>query len=196
MTATASTRASTRLGMCDVTFGLRRAARRGRGRGGRTRSTGCPSRDAIDHVVVLGMGGSGIAGDVLAAVAGPVEPRARRPSSRTTCCPASSARARSCVALSFSGDTEETLGRRDGGARARARPWSSVSAGRRAGRAGRGRAVASRSASTPTIPMPRAALGALVAPVAGGGGGRRACSPAPARQVAAAVDAAAPPRRD
>ncbi len=32
---------------------------------------GLPGRDDIDHVVVLGMGGSGIAGDVLAAVASP-----------------------------------------------------------------------------------------------------------------------------
>ena len=35
---------------------------------------GLPDHDAIDSVVVLGMGGSGIAGDVLAAVGGPFVP--------------------------------------------------------------------------------------------------------------------------
>ncbi|HKA02859.1 MAG TPA: hypothetical protein VKD67_00980, partial [Acidimicrobiales bacterium] len=33
--------------------------------------SGLPARDDVDHVVVLGMGGSGISGDVLAAVAAP-----------------------------------------------------------------------------------------------------------------------------
>ena len=33
-----------------------------------------PAHDAIEQVVVLGMGGSGVAGDVLAAVAGPFMP--------------------------------------------------------------------------------------------------------------------------
>ena len=31
-----------------------------------------PAASEVDHIAVLGMGGSGVAGDVLAAVAGPV----------------------------------------------------------------------------------------------------------------------------
>src|SRR5918993_975916 len=35
---------------------------------------GLPAADEIDNVLVLGMGGSGIAGDVLAAIGGPFVP--------------------------------------------------------------------------------------------------------------------------
>ncbi len=35
---------------------------------------GLPERDRIENVVVLGMGGSGMAGDLLAATAGPFLP--------------------------------------------------------------------------------------------------------------------------
>ena len=37
-------------------------------------STGCPEREYVENVVVLGMGGSGLAGDVMVAVAGPFVP--------------------------------------------------------------------------------------------------------------------------
>ena len=36
--------------------------------------SGLPGREEIESVVVIGMGGSGIAGDVLAAVASPLMP--------------------------------------------------------------------------------------------------------------------------
>ena len=36
--------------------------------------TDLPSADQLDHVVMMGMGGSGIAGDVVRAVAGPMMP--------------------------------------------------------------------------------------------------------------------------
>ena len=49
-------------------------AGRGRRRAGHGRSTACPTRDQIENVVVLGMGGSGVAGDLLAAIAGPFMP--------------------------------------------------------------------------------------------------------------------------
>ena len=57
-----------------------RAARAGgrRRRGGAGPRRGCPSHDYVENVVVLGMGGSGIAGDVMVAVAGPVPARAGR----------------------------------------------------------------------------------------------------------------------
>jgi glucose/mannose-6-phosphate isomerase len=69
---------------------------------------GLPSGDTVEHVVVLGMGGSGIAGDVLLATAAPFMP-----------VPVTVVKgyeapkfvgANSLVfAMSFSGDTEETL---------------------------------------------------------------------------------------
>ena len=54
------------------------------------------------------MGGSGIAGDVLAVVAGPFMP-VPVVVRRTTSSRASSASARWCFAVSFSGNTEETV---------------------------------------------------------------------------------------
>ena len=69
---------------------------------------GLPSRDAIEHVVVLGMGGSGIAGDVLVAAAAPFMPvpvtvvKGYEP-------PDFVGTGTLVFAMSFSGDTEETL---------------------------------------------------------------------------------------
>jgi glucose/mannose-6-phosphate isomerase len=69
---------------------------------------GLPEKDDIENVVVLGMGGSGLAGDIMTAVAGPFMPvpivvtKGYEPPSfvgPTTL----------CFALSFSGDTEETI---------------------------------------------------------------------------------------
>ena len=51
-----------------------RAGRRRRPSAVERASTGCPTHDDIENVVVLGMGGSGIAGDLLAVVAGPFMP--------------------------------------------------------------------------------------------------------------------------
>jgi glucose/mannose-6-phosphate isomerase len=67
-----------------------------------------PGRDDIDSVLVLGMGGSGIAGDILPVVAGPFMPvpvvtvKGYEPPSYVN--------ERTLVfAISFSGDTEETI---------------------------------------------------------------------------------------
>jgi glucose/mannose-6-phosphate isomerase len=70
--------------------------------------TGLPGRDRVENVVVLGMGGSGIAGDVLVATAAPfmAVPVAVVKSYQ----PPDFVGAGSLVfALSFSGDTEETV---------------------------------------------------------------------------------------
>lgn len=70
--------------------------------------TGLPEREEIENVVVLGMGGSGIAGDILTAVAGPFMPvpvvvvKGYTP-------PSFVSDTTLCFAISFSGDTEETL---------------------------------------------------------------------------------------
>jgi glucose/mannose-6-phosphate isomerase len=69
---------------------------------------GLPKREAIENVVVLGMGGSGIAGDVLTSLAGPFMPvpvvvtKGYEP-------PNFVGPGTLCFALSFSGDTEETV---------------------------------------------------------------------------------------
>ena len=57
------------VGMWDLTAGLpeqvRTAAANARG------IDGLPDKASIEHVVVLGMGGSGVSGDILTAAAGP-----------------------------------------------------------------------------------------------------------------------------
>jgi glucose/mannose-6-phosphate isomerase len=69
---------------------------------------GLPSHEEIENVVVLGMGGSGIAGDIMIAVAGPFMPvpivltKGYEP-------PNFVGPSTLCFALSFSGDTEETV---------------------------------------------------------------------------------------
>ena len=67
-----------------------------------------PEREAIDHVVVLGMGGSGVAGDVLAAVAGPFMPVPVTVTKGYEA-PPSLGEGTLCFAISYSGDTEETV---------------------------------------------------------------------------------------
>ena len=70
--------------------------------------TAWPSAGSIEQVVVLGMGGSGVAGDVLAAVAGPFMPV---PVSvvKGYQAPPSVGEGTLCFAISYSGDTEETV---------------------------------------------------------------------------------------
>ncbi|MGH9031082.1 MAG: bifunctional phosphoglucose/phosphomannose isomerase [Acidimicrobiia bacterium] len=124
--------------------------------------TGLGPVDGIDNIVVLGMGGSGIAGDVLAAVANASLPvpvvvlkQYRTPrfvGPRTL-----------AFALSYSGDTEETLEMASGAAEAGARIVA----------VSRGGALAELAAERgglhvpcpADIPVPRAALGSLVAPL-------------------------------
>jgi glucose/mannose-6-phosphate isomerase len=94
------------LGMWDVTLGLPEQV--GEAVAAADGLLGLPTREAIENVVVLGMGGSGIAGDVMAAVAGPFMPvpvvvtKGYEP-------PNFVGPGTLCFALSFSGDTEETI---------------------------------------------------------------------------------------
>jgi glucose/mannose-6-phosphate isomerase len=121
---------------------------------------GLPEHDEIENVVILGMGGSGIAGNVVAAIAGPfmsvpvtVVKSYESPSfvgDNTL-----------CIAISYSGNTEET-----------------VEAAQEAAAAGGRMVVLSRGgelgqlATTwdavridlPDIPMPRAGVGAVSIP--------------------------------
>ena len=120
-----------------------------------------PSAHDIDNVAVLGMGGSGIAGDVLAAVANATLPvpvvvlkQIRTPrfiGPRTL-----------AFAVSYSGDTDETLrmaaGAFDAGARV-------VAVSRGGELESMARARGAVHVPCPAGYLPRAALGALLAPL-------------------------------
>jgi glucose/mannose-6-phosphate isomerase len=123
---------------------------------------GLPPADEVDNVLVLGMGGSGIAGDVLAAVGGPFVPvpivvaKGYAP-------PSFVGPGTLCFAVSYSGDTEETVEAAQAAAAAGAR-MVVVSAGGELG-------ALSPSWQAPhvplpaDIPMPRAGLGAVAVPL-------------------------------
>ncbi len=120
-----------------------------------------PRPEAIDHIVVLGMGGSGIAGDVLRAVASSlpvpviVLKQIRTPSfigPRTL-----------AFAVSYSGNTEETNAMADGALDAGARLIAVTAGGDLAALAAERGAIHVPCAEG--YVMPRAAIGALVAPL-------------------------------
>lgn len=142
-------------------LGLPEQAERAHRAAGAVEVSAFPRAEDVDHVVVLGMGGSGIAGDVLAAAANAALPvpvvvlkQYRVPAfvgPRTL-----------AFALSYSGSTEETLSMA-GAAGERGARLVAVSTG------GPLAEVAARFGglhlACPEGYMPRAALGALVAPV-------------------------------
>jgi glucose/mannose-6-phosphate isomerase len=69
---------------------------------------GLPDRAYVEHVVVLGMGGSGIAGDLMVAVAGPFLP-VPVVVAKSYDLPDFVGRGTLVFAISFSGNTEETV---------------------------------------------------------------------------------------
>ena len=124
-------------------------------------SEALPAADDVRNIVVMGMGGSGIAGDVLAAVANgtlPV-PVTVMKQYRT---PAFVGPHTLAFAVSYSGGTEETLSMTSGALDAGAQVIAVSSGGELADLVrGRGRL----HVECPPGYMPRAALGALVAPL-------------------------------
>jgi glucose/mannose-6-phosphate isomerase len=120
-----------------------------------------PGRDDVDSVLVLGMGGSGIVGDLLPVVAGPFMPvpvvvvKGYEPPSYVT--------DRTLVfAISFSGDTEETLDAASTAAAAGGRVIAITQGGEL-----RDLASSWTAPVVPvpdTIPVPRAGLGAVAIP--------------------------------
>jgi glucose/mannose-6-phosphate isomerase len=120
-----------------------------------------PAPSEVDNVVVLGMGGSGIAGNVLAAVAtgSLAVPVIVLKQYRT---PAFVGRRSLVFALSYSGNTEETISMTRGAFDAGARVVSVCTGGPLA------ELTAERGGLVVPCPegyMPRAALGSLVAPL-------------------------------
>jgi glucose/mannose-6-phosphate isomerase len=123
---------------------------------------GLPGAEAIDNVLVLGMGGSGIAGDVLAAVGGPfvsvpiVVSKGYAP-------PSFVGPGTLCFAVSFSGNTEETLEAAQAAAAAGARMVVVTAGGALAELAPEWQAP--QVPLPDDIPMPRAGLGAMSVPL-------------------------------
>jgi glucose/mannose-6-phosphate isomerase len=147
------------LGMFDVTAGLpeqvEEATERARGFGG--------LRDpaTVEQVVIIGMGGSGMAGDVVAAVAAPMlaVPVLVVKSYE---CPAFVDSGSLVFAISASGNTEETLQAATDAAAAGATMVAITSGGTLADLAGSWNAP---TVAVPAkIPQPRAALGAMAIP--------------------------------
>jgi glucose/mannose-6-phosphate isomerase len=122
--------------------------------------SGLPRREDIQNVVVLGMGGSGMAGDVLQAVASPLLP-----------VPVTVVKGYECphfvddtslvFAISFSGGTEETIEAASDAALAGARMVVVSGGGELAHLA---EAWHAPLVSVPDLVFPRAALGALAVP--------------------------------
>ncbi len=123
---------------------------------------GLPPADEVDNVLVLGMGGSGIAGDVLAAIGGPFVPVPILVS-KGYAPPSFVGPGTLCFAVSFSGNTEETLEAAQAAAAAGAR-MVVVTAGGELGAL----APTWQAPHVPLpegVPQPRAALGALSVPL-------------------------------
>src|SRR3954452_21099819 len=146
-------------GIFDATAGLpeqvEAAAREARG------LENVPDRTSVEHVVVMGMGGSGIAGDILLASAAPFMP-VPVTVVKSYECPAFVGEGSLVFAISFSGETEETLEAATDAAMNGARIVAVTSGGELEKLASSwGAAVVSVPT---TIPQPRAALGAMAIP--------------------------------
>lgn len=122
---------------------------------------GLPRREGIENVVVLGMGGSGISGDILLAVAGPFM-AVPVVVVKSYTLPAFVSEGSLVFAMSFSGNTEETLEAASEAAVQGARIVAVTSGGEL------GKLASSWGAPVvpvpDTIPQPRAALGAMAIP--------------------------------
>ncbi len=147
------------LGMFEVTAGLPEqvAAAVGAAHG----LDGLPEREYVENVVVLGMGGSGLAGDVMVAVAGPFVP-VPITVVKSYDLPDFVGRGSLVFAISFSGNTEETVEAAGEAANAGA-SLVAVTAGGELGRLADEWGAPVVAVPT-TIPQPRAGLGAMAIP--------------------------------
>lgn len=147
------------LGMMEATLGLPEQLRDAAASAAAV--DGLPSAEGLTSVLVLGMGGSGIGGDVAAAVAAP-----------SSCLPVMVSKQYECptfvgpgtlvVAISFSGNTEETVQATQAAAEAGARVVVVASGGRLAEMAAE--LDAPLVPVDASIPMPRAGIGAVSVP--------------------------------
>jgi glucose/mannose-6-phosphate isomerase len=147
------------LGFLDAVAGLPEQLAAAHEAAGETlRASDLPDAASVRNIVVLGMGGSGISGDVLSSVASGVlpVPVTVLKQYRT---PRFVGPGTLAFALSYSGNTEETLSMARGAAEAGASVVTVSSGGELAELPG------ATHISCPPGYMPRAALGALVAPL-------------------------------
>ncbi len=122
---------------------------------------GLPALEDVEHVVVLGMGGSGVSGDILAAVAGPQLPVPVMVV-KSYECPAFVGDGTLVFAVSASGSTEETIQAASDAAVAGARMVVVTGGGELAHLA---TSWGAPIVAVPTdIPQPRAAIGAMALP--------------------------------
>jgi glucose/mannose-6-phosphate isomerase len=122
---------------------------------------GLPDGASVEHVVVLGMGGSGVSGDVLQAIAHPLLPV---PVSvvKSYDCPAFVGESSLVFAISCSGNTEETLQAATDAALQGARVVA-ITSGGELGRLAEG--WGAPVVPVPTdLPQPRTAIGAMSIP--------------------------------
>ena len=122
---------------------------------------GLPAKDRIEHIVVLGMGGSGIAGDVLVAAAGPFLPIPVLVSHGYET-PAYVGENSLVFAISYSGNTEEIVEAASSAAAEGGR-MVVVSSGGELGKLAGSWGVPWVKLPT-NIPFPRAGLGAMAIP--------------------------------
>lgn len=122
---------------------------------------GLPAKERVENVVVLGMGGSGISGDVLVATAAPFMP-VPVTVVKSYECPAFVGEGSLVFAISFSGNTEETVEAATDAAVQGAKVVVISSGGQLSELAGSWGSPVVRVPKN--IPQPRAALGALAIP--------------------------------
>lgn len=122
---------------------------------------GLPDHDAVENIVVLGMGGSAVAGDVMVAAAGPFLP-VPAIAIRGYNLPAFVGDGSLVFAVSFSGDTEETVEAVTEAALAGAKVVAVTAGGELARLAEAWEVPLVRI--PPGIPQPRTGLGALAVP--------------------------------
>ncbi len=146
------------VGMFDLAAGLPEQV--GAAAGSVAAVEGLPGHDDVENVVFLGVGGSGIAGDIGAAVAGPfmsvplVVVKGYE-------APSFVGPGTLCFAISYSGNTEETLE----AAQAAAEAGAQLVVLSRGGELGAlAAAVGAPHVVLPDIPMPRAGVGAISIP--------------------------------
>ena len=122
-----------------------------------------PDASDIDQLVVMGMGGSGIAGDIVKAIVGPRIPIPVVVSKGYEC-PNFVGRRTLVMVVSFSGETEETLHAAATTANERDAHIFAVTCGGTLSRLAE-EWQASLSLVDPAIPMPRCAVGAMSVPL-------------------------------
>lgn len=149
------------LGWLDAVAGLPEQLTAAHEAAGAIPASDLPSFDGIRNIVVAGMGGSGVAGDVLDAVASGALPVPVRVLKQYRL-PGFVDEDTLFFAMSYSGGTEETISMTEAALAAGARVVAVTRGGDLGALAAKHGAL---QVTPPEVPLPRAALGGLVAPL-------------------------------